>query len=124
QGDPGTNKRKTWQMLSWRNINVQTCFFCARPEEDRILYESKHFYVLLGLGPIVEGYSILVAKQHIRSMFDLPDDMRSSYITEKQRLRQLIANVYGPTIVTEHGKIQACVVEDEEAHDLLCYHAH
>jgi len=57
-------------------------------------------------------------------MFDLPEDIRASYIAEKQRLRQLIEDVYGPSIVTEHGRIQACIVEDEEAHDLLCYHAH
>jgi hypothetical protein len=103
---------------------VKACFFCAQNEQARILYQSEHFYVLLGLGPIVEGYVILAARQHIRSMFDLPEDIRVSYINEKQRLKQLINETYGPSIVTEHGRIQACVIEDEEAHDLLCYHAH
>jgi hypothetical protein len=100
------------------------CFFCCQPEKDRVLYESEHFYVLLGLGPIVEGYVLLVAKKHFRSMFDLPEAIRDSYIQEKARLKQLINNTYGPAIVTEHGRVQACAVEDEEAHDLLCYHAH
>ncbi len=102
---------------------TDTCFFC-NPEKNRILYETEHFYALLGLGPIVEGYILLVAKEHIRSMFDLPEDLRNSYATAKAELKQLIRQVYGPTIVTEHGRVQACFVEDEEAHDLLCYHAH
>ena len=103
---------------------MKTCFFCTRPDKERVLYESEHFYVLLGLGPIVEGYALLVAKGHFRSMFDLPPALRESYEAEKSRLKELINSVYGPSIVTEHGRVQACVVEDEEAHDLLCYHAH
>ena len=102
---------------------MEGCFFCD-PDKDRVLYTSEHFYVLLGLGPIVEGYAILVAKEHVRSMFDLPEELRAAYETEKRCLKQFIAHVYGPSIVTEHGRVLACTVEDEEAHDLLCYHAH
>jgi hypothetical protein len=102
---------------------MNECFFC-HPERDRVLYESEHFYVLLGLGPIVEGYVLLVAKLHIRSMFDMPPKMRSAYDQEKKYLKQLIHSTYGPAIITEHGRVRACILEDEEAHDLLCYHAH
>jgi len=102
---------------------VEGCFFCD-PDEDRVLYKSEHFYVLLGLGPIVEGYAILVARQHVRSMFDLPEELRDAYTTEKRHLKDLIRRVYGSSIVTEHGRVLACTVEDKEAHDLLCYHAH
>jgi ATP adenylyltransferase len=102
---------------------VEGCFFCE-PAKDRILHVSEHFYVLLGLGPIVEGYVILVAREHIRSMFDLPAEMKEAYKEEKRSLKQIINNAYGPSIVTEHGRIQACTTEDEEAHDLMCYHAH
>jgi ATP adenylyltransferase len=99
------------------------CFFCD-PDRSRILYESEHFYVILGLGPIVEGYVLLVAKQHVRSMFDLPGEMRQAYEIEKKRLKQVVVQAYGPTIITEHGRVQACFAEDEEAHDTLCFHAH
>lgn len=102
---------------------MEGCFFCD-PAKDRILHISEYFYVLLGLGPIVEGYVILVAREHIRSMFDLPAEMRKAYEEEKRSLRKVINDTYGPSIVTEHGRIQACTTEDEEAHDLMCYHAH
>ncbi|MDQ2905657.1 MAG: hypothetical protein M3Y81_19190 [Chloroflexota bacterium] len=103
---------------------MKDCFFCD-PDRDRLLYESEHFYVFLGLGPIVEGYTLLVAKQHIRSMLDMPCEMRAAYEAEKGRLKELILAAYGsPAIVTEHGRVQVWIVEDEKAHDLLCYHAH
>jgi hypothetical protein len=88
------------------------------------LYSSEYFYVILGLGPIIEGYVLLVAKQHIRSMLDLPIRMRRSYESEKSRLKHIVTRAYGPTIITEHGRIQACLAEDEEARDNLCFHAH
>ncbi len=102
---------------------MEGCFFCD-PDKDRVLYTSEHFYVLLGLGPIVEGYVILVAREHTRSMFDLPAETRKAYEQEKQYLKSVINDIYGPSIITEHGRIQACVAEDEDAHDLMCYHAH
>ena len=105
------------------DVNTSDCFFCA-PDKERVLYETANFYALLGLGPIVEGYVILVAKQHIRSMFDLPAEMRLSYRVEKERLKQLVTQTYGPTIITEHGRIQACFVEDQEEHEQHCFHAH
>lgn len=106
---------------------MEGCFFCERSDDrlNRVLYETEHFYALLGLGPIVEGYTLLVAKEHTRSMYDLPDDKRADYLAEKNKLKQLIIDTYGSSvIVTEHGRVQACVIEDEEAHDKLCYHAH
>lgn len=106
---------------------MEGCFFCEQSEDrlQRVLYETEHFYVLLGLGPIVEGFALLVAKEHTRSMFDLPEDKRAAYLAEKNKLKRLIEDTYhNSVIVTEHGRVQACVVEDEEAHDKLCYHAH
>ncbi len=103
--------------------STDDCFFCS-PDRSRVLYESEHFYAILGLGPIVEGYVLLVAKQHVRSMFDLPLEMRQAYESEKKRLKHIVTQAYGPTIITEHGRVQACFAEDEEAHDNLCFHAH
>lgn len=102
---------------------TSSCFFCD-PDRSRVLYDSKHFYVILGLGPIIEGYVLLVAKQHIRSMLDLPIEMRQTYESEKNHLKRIVAQAYGPTIITEHGRIQACFAEDEEVRDNHCFHAH
>jgi diadenosine tetraphosphate (Ap4A) HIT family hydrolase len=77
---------------------THSCFFCD-PDRSRVLYDSKYFYVILGLGPIVEGYVLLVAKQHIRSMLDLPVGMRQTYESEKNHLRRIVAQAYGYCIL-------------------------
>jgi hypothetical protein len=102
---------------------MDSCFFC-HPDEERILFRAKHFYAMLGLGPIVDGYCILVAKDHVRSMRDLAPSLRKSYLSSKNALRTLIEECYGPTIITEHGRIETCLIEDEEEHEHHCYHAH
>ena len=41
------------------------CRFCNPPEKERILMETDNFYVMVSLGPIVEGYLLIVAKKHM-----------------------------------------------------------
>ncbi len=115
---------------------MEECLFCnpyQRTEvasgnrilSDRVLYETEYFYVLLTLGPIVEGQVILIAKNHARSMVDLSSEEAQAYEYDKKNLKHLIQLAYNrPVVVTEHGRIQACIIEDTEAHDSLCYHAH
>ena len=43
----------------------ETCRFCYPPEKERILYATENFYVMASLGPIVEGYLLIVSKKHI-----------------------------------------------------------
>jgi hypothetical protein len=58
-------------------------------------------------------------------MFDLSDKEAAEYEIEKKKLKELMQRIYGyPVIVTEHGRVQACMIEDREGHDHLCYHAH
>lgn len=44
----------------------ETCRFCYPPEKERILYTTENFYVMASLGPIVEGYLLIVSKNIFR----------------------------------------------------------
>lgn len=44
----------------------ETCRFCYPPEKERILYATENFYVMASLGPIVEGYLLIVSKNIFR----------------------------------------------------------
>jgi diadenosine tetraphosphate (Ap4A) HIT family hydrolase len=102
---------------------MRGCFFCS-PDKGRIFHETKHFYTILGLGAFVEGYSLLVSKDHTRSIYDLPSDLREEYFHEKKYLKELIFRNYGPSVIFEHGRVRSCTLEDEETHDDFCFHAH
>lgn len=100
----------------------QECFLCA-PPRDLLFFECADFFALAGLGPVVDGYSILAAKSHIRSMADLPNSLRKQRDLLVQNLAGQLSQKYGSCLVTEHGRMAACV-EDADGHDAHCFHAH
>jgi diadenosine tetraphosphate (Ap4A) HIT family hydrolase len=100
----------------------QGCFLCD-PPRDLIFFECADFFALAGLGPVVQGYSLVAAKAHIKSMADLPASLRRKRDTLVRQLREQLSRKYGCCLITEHGRMAACV-EDGDGHDAHCFHAH
>jgi len=84
-----------------------------------ILYESDNFIVVPTLGSLIEGWLLIISKEHYLCMGALPGFLHS----ELQELLDLISNkligVYGPPTVFEHGP-------SKEGEDMGCGidHAH
>lgn len=97
------------------------CRFCFPPERDRILYETENFYVMVSLGPIVEGYLLIVSKEHIGACLHLPEKYVEEFISLKELVRNKLCTVYGSCIFYEHGKIGTSLVGKDHHH---CFHAH
>lgn len=71
----------------------------------RILVKTDHFYVLVGLGALREGYHLVLPNQHIRSFGHMAD---TNYFLELalilQKTRNICENHYQlPFIFFEHG---------------------
>lgn len=101
---------------------VEYCRFCAPPEIDRILFSSKNFYIMLSLGPISEGYLLLVSKSHLNccASFDISINAEFDYLHNE--IKRVLKIVYGNCIVFEHGRAGSCLqLLDGSKH---CYHAH
>jgi diadenosine tetraphosphate (Ap4A) HIT family hydrolase len=99
-----------------------TCRFCNPPEKERILYESDNFYVMLSLGPIVEGYALLVSKQHIGCCAEIPEELSFEFESLYTKIRSLLVSEYGSCISYEHGKAGSCLVPTEGSKH--CFHSH
>lgn len=72
-------------------LPVDGCFLCHLPE--RLVYdESDHFIAMLGLGPVIEGYSLIAAREHAPSMLDLPPRLvlELTEFTRRVRARVLV----------------------------------
>ena len=63
-----------------------SCRFCLRPDKERILYETNNFYVLVSLGPIVEGYLLIVTKAHIGACLNIPKELLPEFILLKEKV--------------------------------------
>ncbi|MBQ3418184.1 MAG: nucleoside 2-deoxyribosyltransferase [Ruminococcus sp.] len=87
------------------------CRFCeiystssVKDIADKILYESKSFYVIPALGCLIKNYIMIVSKRHINSMCYLSTDESNELIEIINKFRSMFKEKYGfYPIVFEHG---------------------
>lgn len=100
-----------------------SCFLC-NPQVDLVYLTSSNFYAMLGLGPIVEGYSVVASRAHLPSMLDIPEEVVDEHQAFIREIRRLLGKLYRPSIISEHGRVPACDFYDRDGRDVHCYHAH
>lgn len=99
-----------------------SCRFCNPPEKERILFETDNFYIMVSLGPIVDGYLLIVSKRHIGACFNTPDVLMTEFLCLKEKVKNILIRHYGCCIFYEHGKTGTSLTfENSNKH---CYHAH
>ncbi len=108
---------------------MSNCRLCAGllqgPGEawNRPLLESKNFVVLPSLGALVEGWLLLVPKNHYICMGAIPDEFAVELQTIKGILCSALHQTYGEVCVFEHGPNRAnlnigCGVDHAHLHFL------
>jgi hypothetical protein len=102
---------------------MNSCFLCA-PNKEWVYSKSSKFYSMLGLGPIVEGYSLIATQAHLPSMIDLSLSDVSLLIDFTANIRQILNRHFGQTVITEHGRVAPCVDPEVDRKDAHCFHAH
>jgi hypothetical protein len=98
-----------------------SCFLC-NPDPALVYMESGSGRALCGLGPLTEGYSVVATRDHIRSAADALS-LVPEFITFTESVRSQLTNMFGPTLLTEHGRLPVCIDHGEGA-DTHCFHAH
>lgn len=73
----------------------EICRFCLPPEKERIIYTTEHFYVMVSLGPILEGYLLIISKQHIGACLHLPLEILDEFCKLKSKIYNILTDVYG-----------------------------
>lgn len=83
------------------------CVFCSFDKdkiENTIIEETKYFYVLPGVGALVDGYLLIVSKRHVNSMADLEDNEKCEYKKIINKYRKKFNSIYNKyPIIFEHG---------------------
>jgi diadenosine tetraphosphate (Ap4A) HIT family hydrolase len=101
---------------------VADCRFCCPPEPWRIVWSTRHFNVQMGLGPLAEGYALILSKSHYSCCAELPESQGAEFEHIVRMVRKAQMNLYGESLMFEHGRSGACVPPGHG--DDLCYHAH
>lgn len=80
---------------------------------------------MLGLGAIVEGYSLIATRKHIRSMLDLSCSEAKDLLHFTAAVRPRLESAFGPVTIAEHGRVPPCEsAADPDGRDPHCFHAH
>lgn len=86
---------------------MDICNFCDLDKSiyyNKILEETKNFFVIPALGSLVEGYVLIVTKEHINSMMELDDIILEEYNKLIEKYRNIYNILYGKyPIIFEHG---------------------
>jgi len=96
------------------------CFLCC-PDERLIYHQDGDGIALCGLGPIVDGYSVVATREHIRSAAD--SIVQYAFPEFALSVRRLLSARYGNCLMTEHGRVAVCT-DIAGTTDPHCYHAH
>lgn len=103
-------------------MNVDDCRFCILPEPERILLKTSNFVVMMGLGPITQGYILILSKTHYSCCAAIPEELALEFQELVDRVAKAQREVYGCSLFFEHGRSGSCMPNSMgEDH---CFHAH
>lgn len=85
--------------------DTTNCMICRIVEgnpirEEHIIYESKNFFLVPGLGAFYEGYVMLCPKRHVMSFAELDDEEYEEFLQVLDDIRYILKSVYGKEIFT------------------------
>lgn len=103
-------------------ISHGRCFLCS-PNPDLLYSCDDRGIAVCGLGPLVPGYSVLAATNHIPSAADALAGSAPQFVDFVSDIRALLAHRFGRCLLTEHGRIPLCV-RNPGSTDPHCHHAH
>lgn len=88
---------------------------------DRPIWESDNFVAIPSLGPIVEGWLLVVPREHVVCLGALDEDLFTELIDFKNQVRGRLENRYGSVAQFEHGPAKeglevGCTVDHAHLH--------
>ena len=109
------------QSLLAHELQRKDCFLC-RPASALLIDVAETAFAIAGLGPIVDGYSVVATVDHIRSLGNEREDMLAKYCQFATEYRAKLSRRFGSCLVTEHGNMALCDID--EARHIHCFHPH
>lgn len=78
---------------------MSTCPFCLlRPEQ--IVAESRHAVAIRDRYPLAEGHTLVIPRQHVVSVFDLPEEEVAAVWTLVAEVRDSLEREFAPDAFT------------------------
>lgn len=86
---------------------MNDCIFCNLDfdkVENTVICETENFRAIPSVGSLLDGYVLIVTKNHINSLSELTDEQKVEYENLINKILEMFQKVYGKTpILFEHG---------------------
>lgn len=86
---------------------MNDCIFCNLDfdkVENTVICETQNFRVIPTVGSLIEGYVLIVTKNHINSLSELTREQKIEYENLVNKILKIFQKLYGRTpILFEHG---------------------
>ena len=86
---------------------MMECVFCNldfNKVENTIIYETDTFRVIPSVGSLIDGYVLIITKNHVNSLSELTDEQKKEYENIVYKISNQFEKIYGKTpILFEHG---------------------
>lgn len=81
----------------------QPCVFCNLPPENTLLHQTDAFYVIADYAPLTPGHLLLIPKQHVPCLAELPPGYDAEFESVKSLIAQFALETYGRLTFWENG---------------------
>lgn len=83
---------------------MKECIFCEIDKiKPNIIWESKIFFVKVGVGILAPGHIMLISKEHLSCFAALPGEQSKEFLSMKERIADKIKSNFSEPIIFEHG---------------------
>lgn len=75
-----------------------SCSFCAIAAGDAaatVVLETEHFVGFLDRRPVIKGHVLLIPREHVPTLLELPADLRDPLLEQAQRLASAVVEGLG-----------------------------
>jgi diadenosine tetraphosphate (Ap4A) HIT family hydrolase len=69
----------------------------------RILLSTENFYVVPSVGQLVDGYLLVLPKDHYTTLDELTTELVAELADTSERVRAALSEIYGSCVCFEHG---------------------
>lgn len=78
---------------------MSDCIFCKIIEgsiPSAKVYEDDHVYAFMDVAPLTKGHTLLVPKQHVKDLFEMPEDVARNLYAAAPKIANAIKDAFNP----------------------------
>jgi len=78
---------------------MSDCIFCKIIDgsiPSTKIYEDEHVYAFMDVFPLTKGHTLLVPKQHVKDLFEMPEDVARNLYAAAPKIANAIKSAFNP----------------------------